>query len=41
MEGNLEVPTGCGILRVNIFLMLHYACPCCEEPFGVDFVEIG
>ena len=22
-------------------LMLHYACSCCEEPFGVDFVEIG
>ena len=22
-------------------LMLHYVCSCCEEPFGVDFVEIG
>ena len=22
-------------------LMLHYACPCCEEPFGVNFFEIG
>ena len=22
-------------------LMLYYVCSCCEEPFGVDFVEIG
>ena len=22
-------------------LMLRYACLCCEEPFGVDFVEIA
>ena len=22
-------------------LTLHHVCPCCEEPFGVDFVEIG
>ena len=22
-------------------LMLHYVCSCCEESFGVDFVEIG
>ena len=20
-------------------LMLHYACSCCQEPFGVDFVS--
>ena len=27
-------------LRIHV-LMLHYVCLCCEEPFGVDFVEIG
>ena len=27
-------------LRIDV-LMLHYVCSCCEELFGVDFVEIG
>ena len=27
-------------LRIDV-LMLHYVCSCSEEPFGVDFVEIG
>ena len=22
-------------------LMLYHACSCCEEPFGVNFFEIG
>ena len=22
-------------------LTLHYVCSCCEEPFGVDFIEMG
>ena len=22
-------------------LMLHYACSCCMEPFGVEFFVIG
>ena len=25
----------------NDVLMLHWPCSCCEEPFGVDCVEMG
>ena len=35
-----ELAIRAGGLRIDV-LMLHYVCSCCEEPFGVDFVEIG